>query len=142
LIYLDTGCLLKLYFVEPESDRVAKLIGHNVIRFTGLHDLELRNALELKLFRKEASSSQMKATVKLIEDDLSAGVLHRSSLDWEELLKLSSSLAADYSAKLGCRSLDILHCASAVLLHEPTFITTDERQRGLAQKIGLLCPKL
>lgn len=46
MIYLDTGCLLRLYYPEPESPRVAKLVAVDTIAIVGLHELELANALE------------------------------------------------------------------------------------------------
>ena len=64
MIYLDTGCLLKLYYP----------------------DLEISNALELKLFRKEAKPSQVRATRALVEEDLRDGVLHRASVSWDDIL--------------------------------------------------------
>jgi predicted nucleic acid-binding protein len=142
VIYLDTGCLLKLYFPESDSERIAELVTNETIRFIGLHELECRNALELKAFRKEATPAQVKATAELIENDLKAGVLHRSSPDWEGLLKQATSFSSTYSAKIGCRSLDIMHCAAAMLLGDTVFLTTDERQRKLALKVGLHCPKV
>src|SRR5262249_11780096 len=62
MIYLDTGCLLKLYYPEPESARVARLVGASPIAFIALHELELSNALELKLFRRDARAPQVAAT--------------------------------------------------------------------------------
>jgi predicted nucleic acid-binding protein len=38
---------------------------------------------------------------------------------------------------LGCRSLDIIHVASAVELERKTFLAFDERQRKLARAVGL-----
>lgn len=142
MIYLDTGCLLKLYFPEPDSARIVKLVSRSAIAFVALHDLELSNALELKAFRKEASAKQIKATSALIEQDALAGVLYRPSLIWEDVLRDATLLAKAHTRRLGCRSLDILHCASAFNLSATSFVTTDARQRQLALKMGLHCPNV
>ncbi len=140
MIYLDTGCLLKLYYPEPESAAVAGLVHGQPIAYLVLHELELWNALELKLFRKEARSSQVRAVQGLVEEDVRAGTLHRAALAWEDVLEQAKSLARAHTRRLGCRSLDILHCAAAHLLSASAFVTTDDRQRRLATAIGLSCP--
>ena len=140
MIYLDTGCLLKLYYPEPESARVAALVSGETMAFVALHELEVANALELKLFRKEATAKQVHATHAMIDTDARGGVLHRPTVPWDDVLRDATSLAKAHTRVLGCRSLDVLHCAAARLLSATSFVTTDSRQRRLASKIGLTCP--
>lgn len=140
MIYLDTGCLLKLYYPEPESTKVAHLVSGQVIALASLHDLELSNALELKLFRKEAKPSQIRATVALVEADVRAGTLHRVAVDWDEVLRNARDFSRAHTRATGCRSLDIVHCAVASHIASAAFVTTDARQRRLALAIGLACP--
>ena len=140
MIYLDTGCLLKLYYPEPQSNRVAQLVNGQLIAYTPLHELELTNALELKRFRKEATLAQVRATLALVEGDARAGVLSRTPIDWDSALRESTALAKAYSHITGSRSLDLMHCAAAHQLAISAFLTTDERQRRVAQKLGLRCP--
>ena len=140
MIYLDTGCLLKLYYPEPESTRVARLVAGQSIALLALHELELSNALQLKLHRKEARPSQVRATSALFEGDLRAGVLHRPPVVWEDVLRSAAALSKAHTRSTGCRSLDVLHCAAAQGVAATTFLTTDSRQRRLAQAMGLACP--
>jgi predicted nucleic acid-binding protein len=142
VIYLDTGCLLKLYYPEPESGRVAKLVSGTPIVFIALHELELTNALELKVFRKEATQGQVRRTSALVEGDVRAGTLHRPVVPWDDIAREATAMAKLYTRTLGCRSLDILHCAAARLLDAASFVTTDARQRKLALKAGLRCPNV
>jgi predicted nucleic acid-binding protein len=142
LIYLDTGCLLKLYYPEPESSRVAELVSGQTIAFVALHELELSNALELKLFRKEATPAQAKTTGLVIDEDARTGILYRPNLVWDDVFEQASALAKAHTRALGCRSLDILHCAVARGLAATSFVTTDARQRKLAVKLGLRCPSV
>lgn len=139
MIYLDTGCLLKLYYPEPESESVAKLVLDEAIVLVSLHELELSNALELKLFRREARLSQVRAVHEFVAADLRAGKLHRPALVWDDVLHDATALARDHTRKLGCRSLDILHCAAARRLAVEVFVTTDARQKRLANAIGVSC---
>lgn len=142
MIYLDTGCLLKLYYPEPESAKVVELVSNKTIAFVALHELEVGNALELKLFRKEANARQVHATRAMIDDDVRGGILHRPSVAWDDVFRDATSLAIAHSRGLGCRALDILHCAAAQSLSATSFVTTDARQRRLALKIGLSCPSV
>jgi hypothetical protein len=52
--YLDTGCFVKLYYPETDSAKVIALIQGKPICYTPLHELEFVNALELKVFLKNA----------------------------------------------------------------------------------------
>ena len=45
MIYLDTGCLVKLYYPEPDSAKVVARVAARPIWFTPLHELEFANAL-------------------------------------------------------------------------------------------------
>jgi predicted nucleic acid-binding protein len=49
-------------------------------------------------------------------------------------------LSAAHSEKLGTRSLDILHVASALVLGSVSFLTFDRRQAALARVAGLKVP--
>jgi predicted nucleic acid-binding protein len=55
VIYLDTGFLVKLYYPEPESAKVAALVQGKSIWHTPLHELEFTNALAMKVFFKTAT---------------------------------------------------------------------------------------
>ena len=46
-------------------------------------------------------------------------------------------LAEQHTGTIGCRSLDIFHCAAAKVLSATEFISTDTRQKRLATAMGL-----
>jgi predicted nucleic acid-binding protein len=54
VVYLDTSCLVKLYYPERESAAVATAVTGEQIAFTVLHKLEIMTAMQLKIFRGEA----------------------------------------------------------------------------------------
>jgi predicted nucleic acid-binding protein len=137
--YLDSSVLIKLYVSERESEKVVKYV-HTLpeaVPFTHLHEIELKNGLRLKQFRREAHKERVRASIQLIDKDLAAGVLQRLSLSWPEVFRGAEDLSLRYSALAGCRSLDLLHVASARLLRITDFLTYDQRQAGLAAKAGL-----
>ena len=137
MIYLDTGCLVKLYYPEPESASVAAAVFGKVIIFSSLHDLELTNARSLKVFQGRATPEQVAAVKSLIIADLEAGSLRRVNPDWERASSLALDISARLTPEIGCRSLDILHCAQAKLTQAEAFLTTDARQLAVAKAMGM-----
>jgi hypothetical protein len=89
-----------------------------------------------------SAPTRTKTTLALIDRDAHAGGLYRPQLIWDDVLKTATVLAKTQTRSLGCRSLDILHCAAADSLSASRFVTTDARQRKLALKIGLSCPSV
>ena len=137
MTYLDTGCFVKLYYPEPESGQVIALLQGKPISFTPLHELEFVNALQLKIFTKSATTAQVTAARALVEADLQSGVLVSAANEWKDIFQNAAKLAERHSARIGCRSLDVLHCATAKVLAVTEFISTDIRQKKLATAMGL-----
>lgn len=137
MLYLDTGCLVKLYYPEPESALVATAVAGERIGFTALHALELTTALQAKVFRREATPEQADAARAAVEEDLASGKLVQVTCDWTAAWKDAETLALRFSATTGCRALDTLHCAVARLLGVRELLTTDGRQSALATAAGI-----
>jgi hypothetical protein len=72
-----------------------------------------------------------------VEADLKSGVLVSKSGEWKDIFEEAAKLATQHTGALGCRSLDVLHCAAAKMLAATEFISTDGRQRNLAAAMGL-----
>jgi predicted nucleic acid-binding protein len=83
-LWLDTSALVSLYVPEARSARVSRLVRRagEPIPFSQLHELELTNALRLRVFRREAKRKQVDATRARIAEDLDAGILRRVAVDW------------------------------------------------------------
>ena len=137
MTYLDTGCLVKLYYPEPESGRIIARVQGKVICYTPLHELEFLNALQLKVFSGGATAAQVKAARESVAADLAAGVLRSTGWEWPQIFQEAVRLAERHTDTLGCRSLDILHCATARIVGAAEFITTDTRQIKLAGRVAL-----
>jgi predicted nucleic acid-binding protein len=107
------------------------------VLITPLGELELVNAVQLRLFRKEVRPAEARAANAAFRADLHAGVFAMRALP-EEVFTRARQLASKWTAKLGTRSLDILHVAAAIALRAAAFHTFDVRQRKLAKAAGLL----
>jgi hypothetical protein len=99
--------------------------------------MEVVNALRLRLFRREARQRMVEATLARLQEDLHDGTLHRPAVDWAGTLSKAIELANQHTARLGCRSLDVLHVAAAVLSGSRRFVTADRRQSQVARRAGL-----
>ncbi len=100
--------------------------------------LESTNALELRIFRGQASRLDVGKALHNFEIDVQRGILNVMPVApaaWD----MARSRSRTHSAKLGNRSLDILHVAIAIVLRADTFLTFDRSQAALAQAEGLTC---
>jgi len=138
-LYADTSLLISYYINDSNS-----LSAQNVLRraveplpFTGLHRLEMRNALALGVFRRILTSAQASAAWSDVERDLRSGRLVPQPVNWIPVFRAAAQWAALHSPRIGCRSLDVLHVALAKTLQAREFFTFDERQKSLALALGL-----
>jgi len=98
--------------------------------------LELRNALQLRVFRKELTLATAQEAQLIWEKNLADGHFQVCPLP-ETWLKRSHTIAQHTTARLGVRSLDLIHVASALELEADTLFSFDERQRKLARELKL-----
>jgi predicted nucleic acid-binding protein len=112
------------------------------LAFTWLHRLEFRNALRLRVFRREITPKERDASLNMLLADLAGGMLAPAAPDLGDLTTEAERLSALHAEKLGARSLDILHVAGALVLGLGVLLTFDARQRALARAAGLKAPAL
>lgn len=138
-VYADTSFLVSLYTPDANSALAAERMRQSSIPvyLSRLGEMELTNALQLRLFRREIRSPQARASSAAFRADVREGVLWIRPLPdtvWMHAVRL----ALKWTAKLGTRTLDIIHVAAALALDADTFQTFNDRQRTLAKAAGLL----
>jgi predicted nucleic acid-binding protein len=106
---------------------------------TPLGELELMNALQLRVFRRELELQEIKAANLLFRGDLEAGVFAVKPLSMT-IFERAKRLARKRTATLGTRTLDLLHVASALVLGVDTLYSFDHHQQRLAKAEGLRTP--
>lgn len=137
--YIDPSALLKLYLKEPESRAMASWrirIGDPVV-VTHHGRVELISGICLAAHRKFIDSAIKEAALDALDDDFAQGRCKRADILWRATLDRAAELSRAYTASIGCRSLDVLHVASAIELELTHFATFDARQRQLARAAGL-----
>ena len=137
--YFDSAIIVKLYVMEATSPQAIRLVDAHVPPYCLTHwqELEVKNAIRLKTFRKEISVSEMTESIAAFEQDISTGRWERPVYDAFTVEKKAHEISATYSSELGCRTLDIIHVAAAIVIQAKVFITFDGRQGALAKQAGL-----
>jgi len=133
IAYADTGFLVSLYGQDAHSAVATALVKSKpVFILTPLGEAEFTNAIELRVFRKEWTRAEARSIHETFQQHQAAGVFRIAPLGpevWEKALVLSRR----HSAKLGSRTLDVLHVAAAIVLKPDVFYAFDKRQRKLAR---------
>ena len=137
--YADTGFLCSLYAPDANTAKAVAAMKkmESRLAFLWIHQLEFRNAMRLRVFRREISTAQRDASLNLLLADLASGWLAHAEVSQVELMVEAERLSATHSERLGTRSLDILHVAAALVLGCEVFHTFDARQAKLAKSAGL-----
>jgi predicted nucleic acid-binding protein len=138
LIYLDTSFLVSLYSSDVNSDTAVRVMqaskGDRLI--TPLGELEVVNALGLRVFRKEVSAAQAQSSLDDFENDLRDGILQLRPLP-EQVFERARQLSRQTTARLGTRTADLLHVAAALELGVDWLYSFDRQQRKLARAVRL-----
>ena len=137
--YLDTGLVVKLIVEEPLSARVREFLQRRAVAvaYTRLIEIETVNTLHAKRFRKEITSAELKQCLALIGDLLNEGRFFRPSLSLDDVALESLRMLPAITTITGCRTLDLMHVASAKLLGWREFVSSDQRQLQAAAKANL-----
>jgi predicted nucleic acid-binding protein len=137
-IYVDTSFLVSLYSPDANSVLASRTIQSSVgERFiTTFGELELLNALELRVFRKESNLAQARASRDDFIQDLRDGVFQLRGLS-DQIFDRARELAQQTTSNLGTRPADLLHVAAAVELGTDYLYTFDLQQRKLARALRL-----
>ncbi len=95
------------------------------------------NALRRGLGDTSLDQASHDAIIRAIVADEADALLERTALNQIKLYEKARELSKKHTAALACRSLDILHVASALVLEAKKFASFDIRQRKLAALVNL-----
>lgn len=136
-IYADTSLFVSLYLPDrhsPEAER--RLTSKPALWLTPLHVAEWTQAIEQHVFRSLISRNDADRLHERFEQHRESGLWMEVALP-ESAFQQCANLARRHAARLGLRTLDSLHVASALALKAERFWTFDERQKRLARAMGL-----
>jgi uncharacterized protein len=137
--YVDPSALLKLYLHEPQSRAMTKWRSKlkGAVQVTHYGRVEIINALSLALHRSAIPASVHATALAAFQDDLARGRNILTDVAWRTVLNTAAEISRLYTPVTGCRTLDVIHVASALELNLKRFVTFDHRQQQLAKAVGL-----
>jgi hypothetical protein len=99
--------------------------------------LEIVNGIRLALFHGHITLDACSDALASFEEDAAEGRYVQADLLWRATLRRADEISRQHTPTIGCRSLDVLHVASALELECGSFVTFDRRQQQLARASGL-----
>jgi predicted nucleic acid-binding protein len=136
-IYADTSFFVSLYLPDRHSQEAQqRMTQQPLVWLTPLHRAEWTHAVGQHVFQKKISAQQARDVYRDFQRDCVNGLWVGVDLP-EMAFEACTELARRHVARLGVRTLDTLHVASALQLEAIHFWTFDERQAKLAHAEGL-----
>jgi predicted nucleic acid-binding protein len=138
-VYADPSALLKLYVHEPESAAMSawRVRTRGSLPVTRHGRLELVNGICLAAFRRAIGADAAADALASLEEDFAEGRCVLVDVLWRATLQRAVGISRAHSARLGFRTLDVLHVATALELGLRSIVTFDRRQQQLARDVGL-----
>jgi predicted nucleic acid-binding protein len=103
---------------------------------TPLHVAEYTHAIEQHVFRKTITRSEADRALQRFHEFRAQHLWREAALP-DRAFTVCAQLAQRHAARIGVRTLDTLHVASALELKAEQFWTFDDRQAKLALAAGL-----
>jgi predicted nucleic acid-binding protein len=138
-VYVDPSALLKLYLHEPESAAMSRwrARARGALPITPYGRLEIVNGICLAAFRHLITDEASSDALASFDEDCDGGRYVEVDVPWRATLRRAVEISRRYTPRLGGRSLDVLHVATALELGLRRFVTFDHRQQRLARTTGL-----
>lgn len=138
-VFFDTGLVLKLLVEEPLSPVVRQFLEKRrvAVPFPKLIEVEVENTLQAMLFRADILPAQLLKCRELVDSLVAEGRFLKIPLSLDVIAAEALVLSPVVTAQTGCRTLDLIHVATAKLLGVEEFVSTDNRQLRAAEVCGL-----
>jgi predicted nucleic acid-binding protein len=135
-LYLDTSCLLKLLFPEPESARVLELIAsEQKVVVSSLARLEtlvqIRGREEGRFLTRKTGASLRRTLESLLTRSPFEPTDSPAHLD-----RIAHAQLSERGRSAHCRTLDRLHLAAMEGLGVRRLMTNDDQQGAAARALG------
>ena len=139
--YADTSFLLS-YFGQDSNTLAAHRYASAWtqpprLAWTPFGELEFSNAARALIFVGKLDADRLRAMQLRVREDLRGEVLTIKALPAERHYEMAESISLTHTARVGARTLDVLHIAAARVLGARELLSFDLRQRQLAALCGL-----
>jgi predicted nucleic acid-binding protein len=135
-LYLDTSCLLKLFFPEPESAKVASIVGAEsrvVVSELGLVEASVQ--IHGRRLTGSLSRARAERLETVLEQTLSMRPFEVVPFATTALAR-ARDLARMAQKRAHCRTMDRIHLAVMQIEGIERLLTNDARQAAAARALG------
>jgi predicted nucleic acid-binding protein len=138
MLYLDTSSLLKLIWLEEESEAVGNLVSReDAVLVSSLTELESSIQITAAYLHGDYSLTRSRRLIKELDALLNSEPFERRALSGD-VFKLGR-LQHSRSGRMGfCRTLDRLHLAAMQELGQSRIVTNDTQQAEAARALGFV----
>jgi predicted nucleic acid-binding protein len=137
MVYADTSFLVSLYLPDANSAAAQRRFRLDwQIPLTPFGESEIANAFELACSRRLLPGADVGRAWEEFRGDIQRGVFSLRPLPAATFTR-AQALSRQFTRRLGCRTLDVVHVAMALELNANGFCTFDSRQRKLALAAGI-----
>ena len=137
IVYADSSFLVSSYVQDSHVNEFLRRVATRpIVWTTPFHKVETAHGIHLHVFYKRLTPDVAARAFRDFLQDCAVGIWTTVPFP-EKAWDTGISLARQYAATLGVRTLDSLHVACALELKVQKFWTFDDRQARLAQAIGL-----
>lgn len=135
-LYLDTSCLLKLFFPEAESSTVASLVAaEERVVVSTLASLELRVQIQGRVAGGTLSARSATALLSVVDRTLGQSPYELAETP-SNVYSVASAQLLPLGRAVHCKTLDRLHLATMEALGLRRLLTHDEIQARAAKARG------
>ncbi len=136
--YLDTSVLLSLHLRDVHfAQAVGIMRKERGVAWTPWQKVEFGNALRALIARGTLVQGDVRRVEQSVRASIVGGDMVPLPLPAYALWEASERLSCAHTAKIGVRTLDLLHVAAACVVKAKRFYTFDQRQHLLAKAAGL-----
>jgi predicted nucleic acid-binding protein len=138
MVYLDTSSLLKLIWLEEESEAVGSRVSReDAVLVSSLTELESSIQITAAHLRGNYSPARLRRLLKELDALLDSEPFERRALSGE-VFKLARLQHSRSGITGFCRTLDRLHLAAMQELGQNRLITNDTQQAEGARALGFV----
>lgn len=135
-LYLDTSCLLKVFFSEPETAATVKLIAQEShVIVSSLARLEAAVHIHGRVAAKMLSAAGARQLIQRLDQVLQTEPYYLVPCP-PGIIEIAETQVRPVVKAAYCRTLDRLHLASMQALGVHRLLTNDETQARAARALG------
>jgi predicted nucleic acid-binding protein len=136
-LYLDTSCLLKVFFPEPETDRTLALIAaEGRVLVSSLARLEALSQIHARAAGGRLSPARAARLRRRVDAVIQLAPYEQIRCP-ADIIDIAAEQITVAARGAYCRTLDRLHLATMEALGVHRLLTNDDMQAAVARSLGL-----